>query len=290
MDYAHTLGGVSLVSLLRTPANAWPTQLLAALASALLIFSIGGALGGSIALEVSFAMSVVAAVVAFTPMHDASHRSVSKARFVNELVGRICATVLASPFLAFRYAHLEHHKHTNHHHLDPDYYSGKGPRVLLPLRWLTQDLHYYVIIAGAWKKLSRSVKVEVTLNLLLLLGVFSCFLAEGKGLTLLLAWILPVRLAIGLLSFSFDYLPHRPHATTSKENRFKATRVIEGPGLTLLFLYQNYHLIHHLYPGVPFYRYRKVFDSQQKQLLDKGMLVTRWFGPAVRTSHEVREP
>lgn len=66
----------------------------------------------------------------------------------------MCA--VAAPFPAFRFVHLEHHKHTNDPALDPDHYrcvrvphsdqgatsvrerSGEGPKVLLPLHWLTQ--------------------------------------------------------------------------------------------------------------------------------------------------------
>jgi fatty acid desaturase len=32
--------------------------------------------------------------------------------------------------------------------------------------------------------------------------------------------------------------------------------------LTPLLTYQNYHLVHHLYPTVPFYRYRRLWESR----------------------------
>jgi fatty acid desaturase len=34
--------------------------------------------------------------------------------------------------------------------------------------------------------------------------------------------------------------------------------------LTPLLLYQNYHLVHHVYPTVPFYRYLKIWKAKQR--------------------------
>lgn len=44
------------------------------------------------------------------------------------------------------------------------------------------------------------------------------------------------------------------------KNPFQATTIRRGWEwlLTPLMVYQNYHLIHHLYPTIPFYNYLKV--------------------------------
>ncbi len=39
--------------------------------------------------------------------------------------------------------------------------------------------------------------------------------------------------------------------------------------LTPLMVYQNYHLIHHLYPSVPFYKYIKVWNLRRDELIQK---------------------
>lgn len=53
----------------------------------------------------------------FTILHESVHHNISKIRLINDLIGRISIIFLgptsAGLFLAFRFIHLEHHKHTN---------------------------------------------------------------------------------------------------------------------------------------------------------------------------------
>jgi len=91
--------------------------------------------------------------------------------------------------------------------------------------------------------------------------------ALGLGLEVLVLWVAPAFLASGLLAFAFDWLPHAPH---SERRRYLDTRVIEGRALSALLFCQNYHLIHHLYPRVPFYRYRTLFNVVRPELEHEG--------------------
>ncbi|MCP4443959.1 MAG: hypothetical protein GY811_01255, partial [Myxococcales bacterium] len=70
-----------------------------------------------------------------------------------------------------------------------------------------------------------------------------------------------------LVCFSFTYLPHWPHRTTRSENAYQATRIILGSALSAVTLFENYHLIHHLRPNIPFYRYRKAYLATRDELL-----------------------
>ncbi|MEM6993226.1 MAG: fatty acid desaturase [Myxococcota bacterium] len=259
----------------RAPATAWPTLALAVGVVSLQALALVGAARGTVPLSLAGVLGFVAAFAAFTPLHDASHRSVSRRRGLNDWVGRVCGVVLLAPFIAFRYVHLEHHKHTNDAHRDPDMWAGRGPWWMLPLRWLTQDLHYYWAIASRWRQRPVAERREIVVNVVLVALVLGGLTAQGYGLAVLVAWVIPTRLAIAALALSFDYLPHVPHRVPAAQDRYAATRIIIAPGLTALFLYQNYHLIHHLYPGVPFYRYRRIYRAQAETLAARGALVTR---------------
>lgn len=245
--------------LLTTPRIAWPT--LATLGAALALWALGLALVHTEHLVAGFAASAVGAYVAFTPMHDAAHRSISRIPLLNELAGRLAILPLFGPFLAVRYVHLEHHKHTNDPAADPDHWSGRGPRLLLPLRWLSQDLHYYAVYARAHSTRPRREQLEIALTMLALVAIATALVALGHTTTLLLGWLLPARVAIGVLAFAFDYLPHRPHDVPARTDRFAATHVFEGRIKCVASLGQSLHRVHHFYPGVPFYRYAAVWRA-----------------------------
>ncbi|MCO4771790.1 MAG: fatty acid desaturase [Deltaproteobacteria bacterium] len=268
-----------LRAVLRRPNTAWPTIALAAGAVGLAVGSFVGAAAGVLSYAVAAPGMVVAAFVAFTPMHDAAHGAVARKRRTNEFVGRLCSVILAGPYAGFRWMHFQHHGHTNDAELDPDNYSGRGPTWALPLRWLTQDLHYYWLIIQQWGERPASERREIALNLVGLAALVGGLCALGYGAEVIFVWLLPVRVALGMLAFTFDYLPHSPYEATGAEDRYRATRIIEAPFLTVVLLQQNYHLIHHLYPAVPFYRYRAVYRVVAPELAAKGARVTQWGVP-----------
>lgn len=255
---------------------AWPTLSLVGVAWTCFLGAI--ALGVGFGWELALPVFVLGGFIAFTPMHDAAHKSVAKARWVSAVVGRVAGLILLAPFPAFRWIHLEHHKHTNEADADPDFYSGSGPRWQLPLRWLTQDLHYYWLYLRRRERPTRE-RAEAIATLLAAYALLAALALSGHW-QFVLTWLLGARIAIALLAFAFDYLPHAPHDTIQRQDRYRATTLIDHAWLTPVLLYQNYHLIHHLYPGVPFYRYAKVFEERRSDLVKKGARKRRLFGAA----------
>ena len=71
-----------------------------------------------------------------------------------------------------------------------------------------------------------------------------------------------------MLAWWFDWLPHHGLEDTQSENRYRATRNRVGLEwlFTPLMLSQNYHLVHHLHPSVPFYRYLQHVAAQRGRL------------------------
>ena len=71
--------------------------------------------------------------------------------------------------------------------------------------------------------------------------------------------------AIGTLivTYFFAYIVHEPHSETGRYTD-TSTLIVDGiPGKVVnwLWLFQNYHSIHHLFPRVPFYRYVEVYEN-----------------------------
>lgn len=244
---------------------------LALLAAALGLWITGGLLAHAGHPIVGCLLATLGAYLAFTPMHEAAHQSVGRRAPLNAIVGRLAALPLLAPFPAFRWVHLEHHKHTNDPARDPDHYSGRGPGWLRPLRWLSQDLHYY----GRYLRAGRPRRELVEVVGVIVGGLALAALLAAAGAWSYLVWglVVPARVATALLAYAFDYLPHRPHDVLGRDDRFRATAVRPTGWLTPLLVWQNYHLVHHLYPAVPFYRYAAVWRDREAELRARGAKV-----------------
>ncbi|MEW6734271.1 MAG: fatty acid desaturase [Acidobacteriota bacterium] len=271
---------------LSMPKVAWPTLFLALGCLSLWITSLLLSLKGTIPMTLGLVLAAVCAFISFTPMHDSAHRTLARIRWLNEVMGRVCALVLMFPFPALRYVHLEHHRHTNDAVKDPDLWSGSGSVWLLPLRWFTQDIHYCLFYLKQVRQRPTAEYIEILFTLALLWTSVITLCLTGYTSAVLLLWVLPSRIAVILLAYGFDYLPHKPHQISAAENVYAATMVRPSPLLTPVLLYQNYHLIHHLYPGIPFYRYSRVWRDQREALLGKGVEVRDLFG---RKQTNIRE-
>jgi fatty acid desaturase len=253
---------------------AWPTILLLAgvLGGAGTLWSL--ALADRLSPLLGVPLATALAYAAFTPMHEAAHGNVSGARgrgsWLDDLVGWLASSILFAPYSAFRVLHLTHHSHTNDPERDPDHFvAGTSPaRVALRCLWIVP--HYLRDFFAGPTSATRAAQAGRTSAILYfaLEGAVVLGLAlAGHGRAVLLFWALPALLASGLLAFAFDWLPHHPHAV---RERHRDTRVVLGPGLSLLTFAQNYHLVHHLWPRVPFYRYRAVFEATRPELEARG--------------------
>ncbi|KAI8607841.1 fatty acid desaturase-domain-containing protein [Chytriomyces sp. MP71] len=265
---------------LKNPKIAWPTILLFVTALAGASGSAYAGWKGKIHPVAAIAIQSICQFVLFTPAHDATHSAIGKGRYkwMNNLIGRVYGWTILAPFGALRYCHLQHHKNTNIEHHDPDMWASGGtlPRVFLPFFWMTQDLHYYTVYLPRIFTRPKAEVVESISTLFVLYGLVVYGFRKGYGEKIVLHWLLPLRLSVMMLAFSFDYVPHRPHKVDIKANPYLATTKIDGlfskddVNLDWLILFQNYHNIHHLYPTIPFYNYKKIWVKYEKELLVLG--------------------
>ena len=254
---------------LRAGETAWPTVLLfvAALAAHAALAAL--ALKGILPVWLCVLGCAACAYAQFTVLHDSVHRSLSKRAWLNEALGAAAALTLFAPYEAFRRNHLHHHAHTNDPASDPDYWAAGETWLSTAARCLTMlQFHYYSYLF----KLGRRDAVWVrTLATLAAMGAaLAAGAALGWGRALLLYWLLPAQLAVAALGFLFDYWPHRPHLG---RGRMKDTAAIAPRWLDPAFLAQNLHLVHHLWPTIPWYRYRAAFRVAEPSLREEGGLI-----------------
>lgn len=280
-------------TLMKKPAVAWPTIIL--LVVSFVIFSVAtiAHIEGALPLSWAILFNTIAAYMSFTPAHEASHGSVSANRTLNDWVGRL-ATVLQSPvpfFRAFRYIHMQHHRFTNDKTKDPDLYVGSGPGWLLPLKWTTLDINYLYryLNPSVFMKRPKSERREMLLALLFAAVVLTVISANGWLNYYLLLFLIPGRITAIFLAITFDFLPHYPHQAQAKDQPFQCTSNRVGMEwlLTPVLLFQNYHLVHHLYPTVPFYRYLKIWYARKHYHQSQNPATTNAFSLSLRAESEL---
>lgn len=221
-------------------------------------------------------VNTVLAYLLFTPLHEAGHKNISgkkgEYRMLEELIGWCSGLALMAPYPIVRYLHNEHHKHTNHPEKDPDYWVASRNYFVLFLKCMTiyfdYVYQYFRKTKLLWQK--KENQIELILSgmfihsfnaLMIIWGV-----NQGWAYPILMV-IIPGYVALGLLAFAFDWLPHHPHAVQQK---YLDTRIILKPGLSTILVSQNMHLIHHLYAGIPFYHYGSALKVMKAMLKSKG--------------------
>ncbi|MGB3547378.1 MAG: fatty acid desaturase [Saprospiraceae bacterium] len=258
-----------------TGSVAWRTVGLFAVAFTAVCLTTAAALVGGLSPWIAGPLNAVFIYCLFTPAHEAAHGNIKgrnlQYRWLENLVGWGSTLWLTAPFPMFKRLHLTHHQHTNDPEVDPDYWAS-GPWYLLIFKLTTiiADYHYHY-----WRYtftlLSRpDTRKEFFTSLfgiILIYGAGAAWWVFFGGASLLFVWILPAVAATTVLAFAFDYLPHRPH---DKRERYTNTRILLGGKVwDALFFKQNYHLIHHLYPNVPYFHYDDVYHNVHEELVEK---------------------
>ncbi|WP_245843174.1 fatty acid desaturase [Mycolicibacterium vulneris] len=235
----------------------------------------------------------------FSVLHESIHYNVGRPKWINQVFGRLSMPFVSlfGTFPMLAYAHLAHHRNTNESiHDDPDAWSITGPRWQLPLRWLTIDAWYCRFYLVRLRRRPRKEAVGFGIHLTLALAFVTAILILGYGRELVLIYFIPQRIGMGILAWWFDWLPHHGLAT-AKTDRFRVTRVRVGweRVLCVLLMYQNYHLVHHTRPGIPFYLYTKAWRAGEAGYLDRNVPISTAWGREMtpseyRTWREGRSP
>ncbi len=210
-----------------------------------------------------FALNVVALHVLGTVVHDAVHQVGHSNPVINRFLGHGSAMFLGFSFPVFRQVHLQHHGHVNDPKQDPDHFVATGgPLWLIPMRFFYYDWVFF------WRRLGKPIDVLSWLVArLLLVGIVLVAAHYGYLTFVLRYWFLPAMIVGFLLGLFFVYLPHMPF---HERDRWLNGRVYPSRLLNWLILGQNYHLVHHLWPCMPWYHYQTAYYATQPLLDQKG--------------------
>ncbi len=246
-----------------TPDFAWPTIGLFLGLYTLFFLSLWASVTGRISYAAGAATNTLFIYALYTIVHEAIHGNISLKRKGLRWLDLWIGTAACVPLWLFYFPHLKQHMV---HHIrantdeDPDIYARGGfagwlvwrlPKALIayfnPFALYRDCLRYAVP-----KRQVVITFVTFGLQAALVLGL----VLAGYWVEVLVLWLVPWWIGQTVMLTFFTWTPHHDHHETG---RYRDTRISLFPGANLLLLGQNHHLIHHMMPGVPFYRYDKTF-------------------------------
>jgi fatty acid desaturase len=215
----------------------------------------------------------------FVIAHDAAHYLLYERRWLNDLVGRACATVQGLSMCTYRVIHRLHHNNL-YGELDPDtalhggYPRGRiylAKKLLKDLSGLTAWKTYAYFLGGApalntatnvavrplddtSAKLRSEARADRNAVIAFHVVMLVAFAASGYLVQYLVLWVLPLVTVVQAILRLRAIAEHG--ATTDFSSPLTAARTNLGPALLrwLIFPHNvNYHVEHHLYASVPQY-------------------------------------
>jgi fatty acid desaturase len=195
-------------------------------------------------------------------MHESNHNLMFKNRTLNRWVGVICGLPSLVSASAYRTLHLAHHAHTGTHD-DPDNMEESVPKsmpmVFFFYLFLFIGAYLYLIhliitsISLANPKMRRQVITEY----LIIAATFTTLFLFSPFSIMLHIWLIPLLIAAQLTNVR----GLAEHSLTTHDNVFTETRTVTSNRFVSFMMNNlNYHLDHHLFPGVPWYNLPKLHD------------------------------
>ena len=258
----------SLADAFGAPLIAWPTvgvMLFSFIGFALTAYAF---LSGLLPAWITIPVSGFFVFWSFTPLHEAVHRNVSYIGWLNDLIGSLCAQLMLPGFSSalYRYLHVTHHARTGQVD-DPDYkFNGTGlPQRLLNSAFL--DVLWTRFYFANWNTRPRGERARFALGLTLYIALFVVGFSSPYALEFTLAFVLPMLLGRIITVHLFATIQHK-QGVEQRHDPLSATLmqdVFSSPWQRYFMFGQAQHLIHHLYPNVPWYQCDRVWRHAQTQ-------------------------
>ncbi len=216
---------------------------------------------------------------AFTVLqHDCGHQNAFRSSLANLWMGRFMAWFIVFPYSSFTECHKHHHRYLGDPDKDPDEWNyARGVKwMFLRIAVFVPRFTYFSLVRYG-KAVRNRVLRELSFNLLSMAALCAWFVSRGMAYEFVLIFVVPLLLlavVINPISRGYEHLPmatlepgHEDRLDLAKNTITVTSRVVG-----LLWANINYHVEHHVYPGVPFCNLRKLHNL----LESKAFLRDRW--------------
>lgn len=260
-----TVGQEMAIARKHTPDFGGRTLRLEFVLFAIFVAATWAAGAGAIPLWLGAVANTVVIYALYTVVHEAVHANISSRRKDLRWVDTVAGMIACAPLWLFYHQHkrqhMAHHAHTNEE-TDPDIYAKGSFLGWVFLRLPVALMNYFNPVAQYRDCLRFRLPRREIVYTFLCFGtswaVLIGLLAAGFWREVLVLWFIPWWIGQTVMLTFFTWTPHHDHSQTG---RYRNTRVSLFPGADFLLQGQNYHLIHHMLPSVPYYRYRAVFEE-----------------------------
>jgi len=243
-------------------ANGW-LHLLRALPYFASYFACGALILSAQATWAKIAFSLVMSnqlYLLFILHHDCVHYSACRSRITNNLLGRFYALFLIKTFTATVETHRRHHAYLGQPDKDPDarFFAG-GIRWVWVRYWQNFSWHTYLSLTRYGARARNMVLLEQGINLAFWALVHLALWHFGHLRDALFVFWIPTAVMvflIGPITRSYEHLPLTRFSPTDPR-RFDIsynTVTVTSRMLAVLWANITYHVEHHSYPRIPFYR------------------------------------
>ena len=205
--------------------------------------------------------------------HEAVHGTLSPSRWLNAVGGALCALPVLQNFSAYRVLHLRHHDHLGEEG-DPDHYPNytRWSWLVFLMNWGRLLVGYPAYITAipvlGFREGNLRQRWSVALEVALA-GLFLFGLSRLPWLVFLNAWLIPmlfINTFVNIRGMSQHTLLEEFHGDDVRGTRTILTNRV----VTFFMCNENYHLEHHLYPGVPWYNLPRIHQLLRAELTVRG--------------------
>ena len=258
------------------PGIEWPT--LALILGCYALWALGTTVLSALWLPLGFVVTLLAITLHSSLQHEVLHGHPFASRPANEALMFLPLGVIY-PYGRFRDLHLAHHRDENL--TDP--YDDPESNYMDPKVWVRLSPALRVILRANNTLLGRMLIGPAVSVLALLRGDLAAIRAGDRairrdwllhlaGMVPVLVWLVTVAAipfwlfvlscygALSILKIR-TFLEHRAHELARGR-----TVIVEGRGpLPFLFLYNNFHVVHHAKPNLAWYRLPALYEERKEE-------------------------
>lgn len=205
----------------------------------------------------------------FTPLHEAVHRNLSTNNWLNDAIGTLSAQLLLPGFSTslYRYLHVTHHARTGQED-DPDLKFTQDNLLVCWLNSAFLDVLWTRFYFSVWSERPLEERARFGLGLVLYITMFVVAFTSPFAVEFLIAFILPMLLGRVITVYLLATIQHR-QGHEQRVDPIGATSIqdVDSKWFHHLFMLgQSQHLIHHMYPGVPWYKYDPIWRKAKAKI------------------------